>query len=381
MLLNPTLFPWEDKDTIVVTYLRDEVKYTTEIKSKLFTIADLLDLKLPDMVMAFSLMFLSCIILTSDRYNKLNQGLVICFLFSSISYSVSFSSLFWNEDTVSKFLDVIGLFNISIASLSIVNVGLLLAPLKNKKLSKIIRILFFCLALVSCLQWGIARYMFWAQGRTPHAVQLDTTAYYNSQNILSLSVFFTILLLIKYLVFNKGKTYLRTRRTIVPVLMSFLATMPTLALNFANRIHDKDFILFIQYLDLRYLLLLIPFTTAATILRFQTFRSYPPSLMVVLLMISASISGNLINLLVFELYNPNVSQGLIHIPVLILTFITNSFFWYQSSMQGIFGRVFHKERLNTQDSQRLIQALMERKLEFRELPFKIVSEVEQYLND
>jgi|GEM_PF-1775088 len=361
----PTTFArlWDAGERkVTLRHDRIDGRTRTTVPLVTFTIYNYIDLRLPTLILAFTLWLIALLIYRARSTDPLSDAIIFNVGLASLSFGIEQPSLFWLEGDLSRVLNLLGYGATAAVSLALAFIGCSFFTPRWRWLRRATLTLFALWALAGVGLWLRARLLFFSEGATGLARAADNSAFFTLNWLLSISSFFLIFCLIGVLIFIRPTVNsFRTRRAAAALLLGFILAQPSTLLNFANRLLDQRADLFFQTLDLRYLLLFIPFFAMAAIVRYQSFGTRSPGLIVVMLLIASALGASLLNsffLLLVSGASEHNNYPTLFAPSFLVLFVMSAFWSFQSSIQGSLGRLFHRRRRNYQDMQRFLDLLL-----------------------
>ena len=331
----------------------------------LFTLTHLLDIQLSDFMTSLALWFLALVIYRSRPSDPLNRivAVLICIL---VLYGADRHSVFWRDGWETWIFSFMSRFRNGFIGVLLIHFALLFPtplPIKRSVLYAL-----YSLASFFVLCRILSLLIIWRTGSaTKWAIWLHNTG----ENFWFLTVLGIIAVLVRmFLIWRQKETPLRHRWETGGILVGGLLSSLMTWVQFGSFLGINNNLGFIQYLDLRYLQLLIPITLAALILRHHTFQTPPRRLLFAPILIALSAFIANISTAILLWTQPQIAQppASLTFLILFLAILLASILWYtQSSEQGWFGRLLHRKHLGYAAVRRFGQTLIEHR-ELAELP-------------
>jgi signal transduction histidine kinase len=262
-----------------------------------FTARDFFEIKLPDLIIAFSFWLLAVVIYRlrpTDPLNRtfaimstLTAALIIGWRQSLFEDTAHFGPLLWLPE-------MLGLSAAFICPTAIYAVILLTSPEPGQNQIQRQRIALWigcALALLVTLMWWASRGFFWTVGWTPLAGRLDGVAYVMALIGGAGCIVFVLLRLMWSL--GYGHTLPRVRKRALGILIGIVIALPMVVMNFRSGLFIPGSSYCCGGLDLRYLYLAIPLAFAFVILRHQAFRGTHPLFVLVLLLTGSALLASI----------------------------------------------------------------------------------------
>jgi len=262
-----------------------------------FTARHYFEIKLPDLIIAFSFWLLAAVIYRLRPADPLNRAYAIMGTLAAALIMSWRQSLF--EDTAHFgpllwFPELLGLSAAFLCPTVIHAAILLTAPEAGQRQTKPHRMTLwigYALALLASLMWWASRGIFWAVGWTPLAGRLDQLAY-----VMALigGVACLAFILFRFAwALRRNYAPPRLRKQIFGILLGIMIALPMIALNYRAGLRYPGSSFCCGGLDLRYLYLAIPLAFAFVILRYQAFRGTHPLFMAVLLLSASALLASI----------------------------------------------------------------------------------------
>lgn len=262
-----------------------------------FTARHYFEIKLPDLIIAFSFWLLAAVIYRLRPADPLNRAYAVMGTLAAALIMSWRQSLF--EDTAHFrpllwFPELLGLSAAFLCPTVIHAAILLTTPEAGQHQTKSHRMTLwigYALALLASLMWWASRGILWAIGWTPLAGRLDQIAY-----VMALigGVACVAFILFRF-AWALGRNHAppRLRKQIFGILLGIMIALPMIALNYRAGLRYPGSSFCCGGLDLRYLYLAIPLAFAFVILRYQAFRGTHPLFMVVLLLSASALLASI----------------------------------------------------------------------------------------
>ena len=263
----------------------------------IFTTRHFFEIKLPDLIIAFSFWLLAVVIYRlcpTDPLNRtfaimstLTAALVVAWRQSLFEDTVHFGPLLWLPE-------LLGLSAAFLCPTAIHAVILLTSPEPGQNQTQLHRITLwtgYALALLASLMWWASRGIFWTVGWTPLAGGLDHVAYVMSMIGGAGGMIFILLRLTWSL--GYGHALPRVRKRVLGILIGIVIALPMVVMNYRAGLFIPGSSYCCGGLDLRYLYLAIPLAFAFVILRYQAFRGTHPLFMLVLLLTGSALLASI----------------------------------------------------------------------------------------
>lgn len=331
------------------------------------TAADIVDVKLPESLIAAAFWLLALLVLRARPAAITNQVFAVAASAVAIHRAVALPSLFFDGQPLQVAATSGHLITAGLIGPLLVHLALVFPTPLPRRRPWLLRPL-YALGLASGIV-GAATRLPWSV-RVPLPVTLAVGD--GSYLVMLLLLLAGVLALFGRLIwswFNERRTR-RQRRATVIILVGLLTALPRVVIMLLPLLRglDDTIATYWQGLDLRYLLLAIPIAFAYVIIRYQTFQALSTLFILVLVL---SISGALaaVGAWVWQLTQP---PGLLETrPPFALLFVfifLGSFLWSVQLPQGRWlGRAFHWEA-KTYDAARMFGRRSMDTADARELP-------------
>jgi signal transduction histidine kinase len=348
-------------------------RVTVTVRIDHFTFAKFLDLKAPDLIFAVGLWLVAWAVFRARPTDSLNQSAALTGLFLAFGHGINFSSLYWHEDWIPKSLDLIS--NTCLGSTGAATIWMVMqfARNPNHPIRRLLVVIGVVLGGYVAALWVIARLVLWTQGWSPYAAELDSIAYYQSNQFNFFTVFifysYTFLFIIR---FSKDKNLYPLRRIAFFIWLGCIFILPTVFFNGFNRLFSGDFSLFIQQIDLRYLMVLIPFLIGLSIVRFQLLKVNSFAFTLVPLIIFSSVASNINMAFVRTFDIVGLEPSYVFLPTFIAFLVISLLIYGLVTWRNWLGARLFRSRHNKQKLTEFGDALLKKDLSEKTLPSEIV---------
>lgn len=320
--------------------------YREEIVVRSFSIWDYLDIKLPLIVISFSLWILAITIYLAKPSDVTNQVAAVLFALFSLSFGGDRSALYWHDGVITKFIDIAMLTLPALEGAAISHFALSYpTPLKCRYKQILIKCV-YGIGTVFALIYASSHMLLWYSGQSHLVARLNSRGFYLSYSLFAMSVLFVFArLVLSSLYPQSSQRRIREKRIARITLLGLIVPFVFIFLGALERFSQAEMDYYWLVVDIRYFFLVLPWLISYLVLRYQTFRSSPRSLVLLSIIIGSVLVGNLVYSLALMLIDENYPT-LIHVPI-ILGMLASSGFWaFQTKWSGLFGRLFNHQQLN-----------------------------------
>lgn len=309
-----------------------------------FTLAQFLEIKIPDLLVGLGFWLLALTVLLSRPDESTGQLFIaLAGLMAGVQW-LGHYTIFPDAGHLTRFLDFVTfVFVFPFATAMVAHFALAFPNRSKLYHPTVIRLLYGGTSLVIILI-ALARLLFWSIGSTPAGSLLDNFSYRVPYYLLAVGATLLIVRLMSAaLPIAKSPGARRHRRIAFLALISILIATPVgwVAAKHALTVGPNRY--FWNGLDLRYVALAVPIAFAFIILRYKAFRNgHPLFLAVAVLAISALVSS--LASWAIHLMQPQLAQTIapaIFLIVFAAIFTTSLFWTTQSTWSGYLGRFFH----------------------------------------
>ena len=353
--------------TLLVKAVGNGQQREVVVPAQLFTVADYLDVKLPDVLVAVSFWLLALMILRARPDAITNQ------VFATVAACIALHRV---SAHTAVFVGTELLANVPRVGLSIAAglIGPLLFhmafvfPTPVQRQPRWLFIIFYIVGAASGMVLAVTRVPLWAAVPQELAAALDFGSYVVMMYLLLVG---TVTLFVRLIWSSlRERQTPRQRRVGGIITAGLLFALPAVAIILAPIFYGFDDTLaaFWQGLDLRYMMLSIPIAFAYVIIRYQTFQGVSRLFIFVIVL---SLSGMLaaIGTWSWRLWQP-VDATALHPPFVALfsLILLASLVWSsQASWRGWFGRYLHWEQ-HSYDAARAFGDRIMGKTNLQEIP-------------
>lgn len=349
----------EGRDYVEILVDRDGQRRTVALPVVVFTLNDYINLKLPSLLISlgFWLIGLTVYSATKSSPETINRILILLICFFSINFGVNRPSLFWHDGWVSKLSDVANIVQGGFLGITLIHFALAFPR-------PLFRIPRYCIGIAYTIGAVIAsayltsRCLLWTGGQSPLVAKLDRESFYMMWRFVAIGASALTLRCLWMIIDPKSER--RQRREGFALLIGVLLAAPFTWASILNALASWSGYYYWDYLDLRFLFLAMPSSFAIVTLRYQTFRSSPPILLIVPLMAISGFVASAGSSILFEVY-PEIleSNRLSVFGLMLVSTTTVSLVWStQSSWRGLFGKLLYWEVHNYNAIKRFNQQLI-----------------------
>jgi hypothetical protein len=289
----------QEETTLYIS--RNNTPMTIEIPVVVFTFEQFIDMKFPNLLMAFCLMVLAWEIFRVNPTHPLNRKFFFVLAIMMMTYGIDVASIKFKTDFISNFGLVLGGIFVPIAGTLMLDIVYQnIAPLKYGRLLFVGFIwVITCMCIISFIMACVSLF-------TPVKFVFQYELFLFHHGLYYLIFVSSPLLIIARLVFYIFNSRIQedTNRQNVNVakalLIGFLAVLPLPILFIFMNFIDARSVLFAQYVDLRYLWLAPLSMLAIAILRYQLFTSKSNITVIIPIVFIASIISTITNAIIWS---------------------------------------------------------------------------------
>lgn len=334
------------KESVTLTVKRNGELFHLTIPIRTFSLSNLLDLKLPDLLVGLGFWLLGVAVYFTRPREAVNRVFAVACITAAGAVWLTIVALFPQDDWLSHALQVSWVLIAGFVGVSFIHLATLFPEPVSTLDGHAMR---WLKALYVFMAFTIAVYIFalylrWHDYNSPLASQLSTFA--NRANIGSFGVaVFVYLARLIQLAWAPSLSR-RVRRQVYMLFGGLLLALPYILIVVARALVRGTQNYFWNGLDLRYLVLAVPLTFAFIILRYQTFKRTPLPIIGVLILASSAIVASL-GAWVVRILEPEWVNSLTwtpFAPLFGITLLTSIVWSTQSSWWGAFSRLFQWER-------------------------------------
>ena len=353
--------------TVLATVRKTGAERLVVIEPTPITAADIVDVRLPDTLIAIAFWLLALLVLRAHPTAVTNQVFAVTAAMVTIHRAAALPSLF-NDDrplllvATSTLLIAAGLIGPLLVHLA--HVFPTPAPHPRPWLLRVL----YALGLVSGVGLALTRQPWWMRVSLPTTLVVDSSTY----TLMLLLLLIGVLALFGRLIwswFHERRTR-RQRQATAIILVGLLTALPRVLIMLLPLLRglDDSADTYWRGLDLRYLLLAIPIAFAFVIIRYQTFQALS-SLFILVLVLSLSGVLAAIGAWVWRLTQPpGMLTGRPPFALLFVFIFLGSFLWSIQLPRGRWlGRSYHWEA-RTYDAARNFGRRAMATVDARELP-------------
>jgi len=340
-----------NRSTVEVIVNRHNEHILVKIPVVLFTWQYFFDLKIPDFLITIGLFLVALIVYRAQPDESLNQLVAVaCCMFIP---SFTRSSLFFGDGDFSEWAELV-MIRYRTFSGPVFFHFVLLFPLTIR--GRIHYLLY--------LWYGLTIFMVFAPLPLIFPTLPPGTINFYGYYFASRSTILGVLCVILYITYVTLATlrYSRLhRRQAGTFLLGVIMASPLFVPVLLNQFLSQPIPIFVQYLDLRYTFLAIPAILAFLILRYRSFQSSSRPLLLVPMLALAGLTTNAVTFAVLRqpAKNGGASVTFLFLFVFLAIFV-NSILWStQSSWQGWFGRLLHRQRRSYEEVRHFGQQVLQ----------------------
>lgn len=335
---------------VVLTLRRigEELPITLSFRLDLFTIAEYLDVALPELLVGMVFWLLAVIVLRARPDSTTNQVFAMLAACITIHRLTAITSVITDESLIVNLPKLGHMMAAGISGPLLIHLALLYPVPLRKMPTKLLAVL-YGFGVLSGVILFLTRLPFWRVLPLSVGDLADAFAY---QLMLFLFLVGVVVLFVRlvWLWGNWKKVSLRERRMINIIFVGLIASLPPIIvvlsplLPFGGETRST----FWQVLDVRYFMLAMPMAFALTIIRYHAFQS-PSPLFVTIIVLSLSALIAAIAAAMWGIVRPDTFSPTERPPfILFFLFIFfPSYFWSrQADWRGWFGRILNRTDRN-----------------------------------
>ncbi len=338
-----------------------------------FTWEHFLDLKLPEIIVATSFWILGLIVLRANPQGPTNRIFALITALIAAHRLLNIHSIFLDNRLVPNLFEAALLIVSSLLGPAAFHFAWLYPTPVPSRPRKIIGFIYGVGFIIAIALVG-GRVIWWPPGVSPPNVTLTTIAY-QALLFLYLLGLLTLIGRLIYLAVRQHSSR-RERRILAITIIGIMFALPFLILVAGEVIPVLPTQLYWNSLDIRALLIAVPFTLALAIVRYQTLGA-PSRLFIFVAVLAGSALIANVAAWIWLLAQPTTSFGSTRppfIPLFISIFIASLFWSMQTTWRGWLGRFFQRDVLNYSSTRNLGRRLR-RVNDLRALPQFLVQAI------
>lgn len=344
------------RDTLPLTIRRKSKQRTVSIPVTMFTVNDLLETKLPAIVIAFCYWLLAFSVYRSKPKNRLNRLFGIAGSIVSNSILLMGRSLYIGEGG-SQCIAFDLLWSVNLCMLGVALIHLAASfpvPIKrNLKGSFFLLHLFACMVVVFYL---VSILLEFTSDASYTAILYSTVKILvHCMNGFAAAFFWARPLWM--LVFG-GHLSPRIRKQVKTLIIGLLFVIPVGLVEWIRPLSGQGW--FCLGLDVRLGLLPAATLLAASIIRYHSFRNYSLSIVIVLIVSGSAVVAGLGAWIMRVIYADSIPKfGIGVYNILFISSLVTSGIWsFQTSLKGLFRRILHWEALQYSATRQFARKIM-----------------------
>jgi len=332
------------KHSVMLTVRRSGELLELEIPIRTFSLSNLLDLKLPDMLVGLGFWLLAAAVYMARPTETVNRIFAVACSAAAGALWLTIPSLFPQGDWLSHLLQVGWVCSATFVGVGFIHLSTLFPEPAHRDSLRWIKALYM-LMVVTAIVYIIALFLRWENYESPLANFLSTI----SNRLIIGSFGLAVLIYLVRLVQLAWIPTLsrRVRRQVFMLAFGLLLALPYVLVVVVRALLVRGTqSYFWNGLDLRYLVLAVPLTFAFVILRYQSFQRTPMPIISVLILASSALVASL-GAWVVRLLEPEWVNSLTwtpFAPLFGITLLTSIIWSSQSSWWGALSRLFQWER-------------------------------------
>lgn len=349
----------ESRKSVKIVVDRDGSRHAMDLPVVIFSLNDYLNLKLPSLLISLGFWLIGFTVYAATRASLETVGrvliLFVCCL--SIFFGINRPSLYWHDGWVSKLSDIVTIIQGGFVGIALLHFALVFPrPLLHIRGFYLFSAYSFGVLIVGV--YLVSRWLLWTQGHSSLVAQLDRESFYMIWRLVAIGAgALTLRTLWMALDPNSQR---RQRREGTGLLLGILLAAPFTWSSILNALATWSGYYYWNYIDLRFLFLAMPASFAIVTLRYQTFRSSPPILIIVPLLAISGFIASVGSSVLFSTYPEILEVNRFSVFGVMLVATTGvSLLWSsQSTWRGLFGKLFYWEVHNYNAIKRFNQRLI-----------------------
>jgi signal transduction histidine kinase len=329
--------------TVTVEVEHQGQKVKTESALTLFSVADFLDFKLPDMINGLIFWLLAVLVYRTRPADPVNRTFAVAAALVAIHRWSLFPTIFASLDLASNLLWYIPMLVAPFIGTLTIHFALLFPrPARSPFMAALPLLHLFGATLVGIA--AVERWLWWQFGWSPLINLLDQFSYTPTLYLLVIAV---MLLMSRYVwLWVRERSSRRLRRQLTFILWGFSLALPMIVITVLDGLYSEGTqAYFLSGIDLRHVLLFIPLAFTFVILRYQTFHRVHPLLLYLVVLTIGALWASVGS---WSLRWPFVSQAGVHAPtpylVMFLVIPIAILSWNAlATRRGILGRILDRK--------------------------------------
>ena len=333
----------EGKKTVTLTVRRNGALLNLTLPIRLFSVSNLLDLKLPDLLLGLGFWLLAAAVYVARPREPVNRIFAVTCCATAGAVWLTIPSFFPQNDWVTFIIKVAWLCSAAFLSASFIHLATVFPEAVHRNAIRWIRALYICMALTASL-YTVGLLLAWADSANPQAGEINTFANKIVIGMFGVAVA-TYLARLGTLALTPRLSR-RIQRQVLILASGLLMAMPYVFVVVMRGVAAGSQSFFWKDLDLRFLVLAVPLTFSFVILRYQSFQRTPLPIISVLILASSAFLASL-GAWALRFLEPEWANSLIwtpFAPLFVITLLTSIFWSSQSSWWGALSRLFQWER-------------------------------------
>lgn len=311
-----------------------------------------------NLIIGASVWLLAVVVYLAQPQLLPNRLLAITFCLLALNRWLPLSMLFWNDLSRRSLFDFV-MWDIATASIGSFLVHFALVFPKRTSQWRYFIILPLYTYTVSVVSIEVVDKYLYSIDR-PDWLEYLTDNFFSGY-VITLSAIFFMLSYYLWLWLNEQKS-IRIQRQLNIIITGLIIALPPSVLFLGNALDRANLPSenYIFGVDIRYLYLAIPLTFAYAMLRYQSLQVANTAILAVIIMVSSAIMGSFAASLWRWIDPPTLSM--MYIPLFVPLFIislVSGFFWSRQSLpNGLLGRLFYRQTLNYEATNRFGERLI-----------------------
>jgi signal transduction histidine kinase len=331
------------KRSVTLTVRRGGTLLQLDIPIRTFTFSNLLDLKLPDLLVGIGFWLLAAAVYVARPQKSVNRIFAAACSLTAGAIWLTTPALFPQSDSLTHGIQIGWVFSAAFVGVAFMHLATLFPEPVHRNAMRWIKALYLLMALTAVI-YTISLFLRWQDYESPLANQLSTVSNRIVIGMFGLAVVIYLARLIQLA--SMPKLSRRVRRQVMVLFSGLVLALPYVLIVVIRALMGESQSYFWNGLDVRYLVLAVPLSFAFVILRYQSFQRTPLPVIGVLILASSALVASLAAW-VMRIAEPNAINALTwtpFAPLFVILLLTSVFWSSQSSWWGVFSRLFQWER-------------------------------------
>jgi len=331
------------KHTVALTVRRNGTLLQLDIPISAFTVSNLLDLKLPDLLIGVGFWLLAAAVYLARPRQPVNRIFAIACGLTSGAMWLTMASLFPQNDALTHILELGWILSAAFVGVAFIHLATQFPEAMHREAQRWIKALSVLMVFTAGM-YSLALLLRWQNSASLLAYQLSTIGNRIVIGMFGLAVAFYLTRLVQLALTPKLSR--RVYRQVLVLSGGVVLALPYVLIVLVRALTHDSQSYFWNGLDLRYLVLAVPLTFAFIILRYQSFQRTPLPVIGVMILASSALVASL-SVWVMRILQPEWINSLAwtpFAPLFVIILLVSAFWSSQSSWWGAFSRLFQWER-------------------------------------